>query len=488
MPTLQDILYKAPMEAIQGDLSLEIEDFAFDSRQVKPGMLYIARRGVKTDGHQFIPQVIEAGAIAVVCEKMPIDPVANVTWVQVKSSDDALAVIAANFYGNPADEMEIVGVTGTNGKTTISTLLFELFSEMGYKCGLFSTVLVRIGEEEEPATHTTPDAKSLHQIFRRMVDTGCTHCFMEVSSHALAQGRVKGINFAGGIFTNLSHDHLDYHGTFKEYIQAKKLLFDGLSGKAFALTNADDKNGNVMLQNTAARKLSYSLKRMADYKGRVVENTFEGLHLEVNGMEAWFHMVGSFNAYNLLAVYGTALEMGLDSEESLLAMSQIQGVIGRFETVRSQDQRFSAIVDYAHTPDALKNVLQTIRDVQDGAGRLITVVGCGGDRDKTKRSEMAKIASQLSDKVVLTSDNPRSEEPATILDDMFAGVPVTARRKVMRNSDRREAIMMACQLAENNDIILVAGKGHETYQEIKGIKHPFDDREILMETFKTMEH
>lgn len=488
MPTLQDILYKAPIEEIRGDLSLEIIDFVFDSRKAGAGMLYIARKGVTVDGHGFIPQAVAGGSIAVVCEEIPEDASNSVTWVQVKNSDSALAVIAANFYGNPAEEMELVGVTGTNGKTTVASLLFDLYTEMGYKCGLFSTVLVRIGEESQPATHTTPDAKTLHQTFRRMADAGCIYCFMEVSSHALVQGRVEGLKFSGAIFTNLTHDHLDYHGTFKEYLQAKKQLFDGLPSNAFALTNLDDKNGQVMLQNTKARRLGYSLQRMADYKGRIVENTFEGIQMEINGYDAWFQMVGSFNAYNLLAAFGTAVEMELEEEECLLALSQISGVDGRFQTLRSPDLKFNAIVDYAHTPDALKNVLETIRDVQGGAGKVITVVGCGGDRDKAKRPEMAKIATQLSDKVIFTSDNPRSEDPGLILDEMFVGVPVTARRKVMRNVDRREAIVMACQLAEMNDIILVAGKGHEGYQEINGVKHPFDDREILKETFKRLEH
>ncbi len=488
IPTLQDILYKAPIEEIRGDLSLEIADFVFDSRQVGPGMLYIARRGVSVDGHSFIPKAIAAGAVAVICEEIPSDAEKDVTWVQVKNSNTALAAIAANFYGNPAGEMQLVGVTGTNGKTTISTLLFNLFSEMGYKCGLISTVVVRIGEQEQAATHTTPDAKSLNQTFRKMADAGCDFCFMEVSSHALVQGRVEGLKFAGAIFTNLTHDHLDYHGTFKAYIQAKKILFDGLPASAFALTNLDDKNGQVMLQNTRARKVGYSLLRATDYKGRIVESTFEGIQMEINGHDAWFRMTGHFNAYNLLAVYGTAMELELDEEECLLALSQIRGVGGRFQTVRSHDLKFTAIVDYAHTPDALRNVLQTIRDVLGGAGKVITVVGCGGERDRAKRPEMAKIATQLSEKVILTSDNPRSEDPVAILDEMYKGVPVTARRKVMQNVDRREAIMVACQLAEINDIILVAGKGHETYQEINGVRYPFDDCEILKETFKTLEH
>lgn len=487
MSTLQDILYKASIQEVHGDLTQEVTDFHFDSRQVNPGSLFVAQRGTQVDGHQFIAKAVEMGASAVVCEEIPEDAAQDVIWVRVKDSSEALGHIAANFYGNPSDELVVVGVTGTNGKTTIATLLWETFMELGRPSGLLSTVVVKIGEETIPATHTTPDAKQVQGLFRKMLDAGCSHCFMEVSSHALQQGRVSGVNFSAGIFTNLTHDHLDYHGSFKAYIAAKKRLFDGLPGKAFALTNVDDKNGLVMLQNTSARKLKYGIRRMADYKGRVVENTFEGLLLELGGMETWFRMIGSFNAYNLLAVYGAAVELGEDPEETLLVLSRIEGVNGRFQTLRSQGKRFTAIVDYAHTPDALKNVLETIRDIQSGGGQLITVLGCGGDRDRDKRPVMAEIAANLSDRVILTSDNPRTEDPREILSDMFAGVPVTGKRKVMQNVDRKEAIVMACQLAQPADIILVAGKGHETYQEIQGVKHPFDDREILKETFKTLE-
>jgi len=488
MPTLQDILYKAPIEEVRGNLSVEIEDFFFDSRAVTAGTLFIAQRGTQVDGHAFIGKAVEQGAVAVVCEEMPEELAENVTWVKVRNSGLALGHIAANFYGNPSEELSVVGITGTNGKTTTATLLFELFSELGRKSGLISTVLVQIGEDVLPATHTTPDAKAIQSLFRRMADAGCTHVFMEVSSHALHQYRVAGVDFTGAVFTNITHDHLDYHGTFRDYIAAKKMLFDGLPGSAFALTNTDDKNGAVMLQNTSARRLTYAINRMADFKGRLLENTFEGLQLEMDDQQAWFRLIGSFNAYNLLAVYGTAVELGEDKDEILLVLSRIEGVNGRFQTVKSPDQRRTAIVDYAHTPDALKNVLQTIRDIQSGGGRIITVVGCGGDRDKAKRPVMAEIAANLSDQVILTSDNPRTEDPNAILDDMEAGVPITAKRKVLRNADRRAAIQTACQLADEHDIVLVAGKGHETYQEIMGVRHPFDDRDILQETFKTLEH
>lgn len=487
MSSLQDILYKAAIQEVRGDLTQEVVDFHFDSRQIGPGCLFVAQRGTQVDGHGFIPMAIEKGALAVVCEDIPENASEAITWVRVKDSSAALGYIASNFYGNPSEKLTVVGVTGTNGKTTIATLLWEVFTELGHPSGLLSTVVVKVGEETIPATHTTPDAKQLQRLFRQMLDSGCTHCFMEVSSHALHQGRVAGVHFAGGIFSNITHDHLDYHGSFKAYIAAKKLLFDGLGSKAFAISNADDKNGKVMLQNTAARKLMYSLKRMAEYKAKIVENTFEGLLLEIEGQETWFRMIGSFNAYNLLAVYATAVELGESPEETLLVLSRIEGVNGRFQTLRSLDKRLTAIVDYAHTPDALKNVLQTIRDIQGGGGQVITVVGCGGDRDRTKRPLMAQIATQFSDKVILTSDNPRSEDPKAILDEMFKGVPISGKRKVMQNIDRREAIVIACQIAQPADIILVAGKGHENYQEILGVKYPFDDREILQETFKTLE-
>lgn len=487
MITLQDILYKSPIREVRGNLGTEVKDFFFDSRQVVAGSLFVAVRGTQSDGHAYIENAVALGAVAVVCEEFPAVMAEGVTWVRVQDGANALAFIAANFYGNPADALKLVGVTGTNGKTTTATLLYQLFNELGERSGLLSTVAVRIGDETLPATHTTPDAKQLHQNFRRMVDAGCLYCFMEVSSHALHQQRVAGLKFAGAIFTNITHDHLDYHGTFKEYIAAKKLLFDGLQEGAFALVNLDDRNGEVMLQNTRARRLGFALERMADYKGRIIENTFEGLLLEINHQQAWFRLIGSFNAYNLLAVYATAVELGMSSEDVLLELSKVEGVSGRFQTVRDVARGVTAIVDYAHTPDALKNVLETIRDIRTGGGRIITVVGCGGNRDRAKRPVMAEIAARLSDQVVLTSDNPRNEEPGAILEEMLAGVPANGRRKVLSITDRREAIAVACRLAQAEDIILVAGKGHEDYQEIKGIKHPFDDRLVLMETFKTLE-
>lgn len=487
MRTLQDIVYKCPLVEVRGDLQQEVADFHFDSRAVTPGSLFVATRGVHVDGHAYIGAALAKGAVAVVCEEIPVEAAAEVVWIKVADAAKSLAHIAANYYGNPADQLKVVGVTGTNGKTTTATLLYKLFSAMGERSGLLSTVVVMIGENEIPATHTTPDAKQLHGMFRKMVDAGCLYCFMEVSSHALVQQRVAGVRFAGAVFTNITHDHLDYHGTFRNYLEAKKLLFDGLSADAFALVNSDDKNGPVMLQNCKGRRLTYSLERMADYKGRIVENTFEGLLLDINGREAWFRLIGSFNAYNLLAVFGVAKEMGLDEEGFLRELSDIDGVNGRFQTVTSPTRSRTAIVDYAHTPDALKNVLETIRDIRQGSGKIITVVGCGGNRDAAKRPVMAEIATRLSDQVVLTSDNPRDEEPSDILAQMLAGVPVTGRRKVLTVENRKEAIGVACRLAQPQDIILVAGKGHETYQEIKGVKHPFDDRQVLSETFNTLE-
>lgn len=487
MRTLQDIVYRCPLVEVRGDLQQEVADFHFDSRAVTPGSLFVATRGVNVDGHAYIGAALAKGAVAVVCEELPADAAAEVVWIKVADAAKSLAHVAANFYGNPADQLKVVGVTGTNGKTTTATLLYKLFTAMGERSGLLSTVVVMVGENEIPATHTTPDAKQLHAMFRKMVDAGCLYCFMEVSSHALVQQRVAGVRFAGAVFTNITHDHLDYHGTFRNYLEAKKLLFDGLSADAFALVNTDDKNGPVMLQNCKGRRLTCSLERMADYKGRIVENTFEGLLLDINGREAWYRLIGSFNAYNLLAVFGVAKEMGLDEEGFLRELSDIDGVNGRFQTVTSPTRSRTAIVDYAHTPDALKNVLETIRDIRQGSGKIITVVGCGGNRDAAKRPVMAEIATRLSDQVVLTSDNPRDEEPSDILAQMLAGVPVTGRRKVLTVENRKEAIGVACRLAQPQDIILVAGKGHETYQEIKGVKHPFDDRQVLSETFITLE-
>ncbi|MCB9234352.1 MAG: UDP-N-acetylmuramoyl-L-alanyl-D-glutamate--2,6-diaminopimelate ligase [Bacteroidia bacterium] len=486
MKGLQDILYKVPITAVHGDLSVEITDFFFDSREVMAGSLFVAVRGTAVDGHKYIDQSIGKGAIAVICEEFPEKLRDDVTYVQVKDSAISLGYVAGNYFGNPAREMKVVGVTGTNGKTTTATLLYDLFTNLGYPSGLISTVEIRIGKIIVPATHTTPDAKSLHKTFHRMVKEGCEFCFMEVSSHALVQGRVAGVSFEGGVFTNLTHDHLDFHGDFKEYIRAKKLLFDGLSSSAFALVNLDDKQGKVMLQNTIARKVTYGMKHMADFRVRILGNTFSGLHLEIGGLEVWFRMVGSFNAYNLLAVYSVAVLLGLGVDEILLELSKIQGVNGRFQALKAPGGKFTAIVDYAHTPDALQNVLQTIQDIREGEARIITVVGCGGNRDKAKRPVMGKIAAEMSDQVIFTSDNPRDENPAEIIQEIVAGVPVTRRRRVLTVENRKEAIAVACSLAHENDVILVAGKGHETYQEIKGIKHPFDDRQVLTETFKTL--
>lgn len=484
MANLQDILYRVPILEINGNTSVEISDFQFDSRAIVPGSLFVAVRGTQTDGHKFIDKVVPSGAVAVVCEEFPDEMPESVTWVKVKSSAVALAYISANFYGNPAEELKVVGVTGTNGKTTTATLLHKLFNAMGQKSGLLSTVAIKVGEETLPASHTTPDPKQLHANFRRMVDAGCRYCFMEVSSHALVQDRVRGVQFAGAIFTNITHDHLDYHGTFQAYIQAKQLLFDHLSPQAWALTNQDDRNGGIMVQNTKATRYSYGIKRMADFKAKVLENTFEGLLLDIAGQEVWFRLIGSFNAYNLLAVYAAASLLGYDDADILLELSRIEGVSGRFQTLRAHG--ITAIVDYAHTPDALKNVLDTIRDIRNDDGKVITVVGCGGNRDKAKRPVMAKIAAELSDQVVLTSDNPRNEEPGAILDEMETGLGPVLKRKALRIENRREAIAVACRLAQPKDIILVAGKGHETYQEIQGVKHPFDDREELMQGFAQM--
>jgi UDP-N-acetylmuramoyl-L-alanyl-D-glutamate--2,6-diaminopimelate ligase len=461
-------------------------DFFFDSRQVVAESLFVAVRGSQVDGHSFISIAVELGAVAVVCEEFPAEASGKVVWIKVADAAVALGLISGNYHGNPADQLRIVGVTGTNGKTTTATLLYQLFNELGERSGLLSTVAVKIGEQTLPATHTTPDAKQLHANFRKMVDAGCRFCFMEVSSHALDQHRVEGIRFEGAIFTNITHDHLDYHQTFQAYIKAKKMLFDGLGSSAFALVNADDKNADVMLQNCKARKRKFALERMAEYKARVLENAFEGLQLEIGGQHVWFRLVGGFNASNLLAVYAAAVELGMDSEDVLLELSKIEGVSGRFQAVRDLDRSVTGIVDYAHTPDALKNVLETIRDIRGGGARIITVVGCGGNRDKSKRPVMAEIATRLSDQVVLTSDNPRNEDPAEILQEMMAGVPLAGKKKVMTVQDRREAIAVACRLAQPKDIILVAGKGHENYQEIKGVKHPFDDRLVLLETFKML--
>ncbi|HNQ13205.1 MAG TPA: UDP-N-acetylmuramoyl-L-alanyl-D-glutamate--2,6-diaminopimelate ligase, partial [Bacteroidia bacterium] len=447
------------------------------------GSLFVAIKGSKSDGHQFINEAIGRGAFAIVCSELPDKTESKVTYVVVKNTQSALGVISSNFYDNPSSQLKLIGITGTNGKTTIATLLFKLFSSMNFKCGLLSTVQIQVGEEIIPATHTTPDAISINSLLRRMVDSGCVYCFMEVSSHAAAQNRIAGLEFGGGIFSNITHDHLDYHGTFQEYIRAKKMFFDALPASAFALVNVDDRNGTVMIQNTRAKTYQYSLKALADYKCKVLENTFGGLMLWLDGFEMHSLLIGSFNAYNLTAVYAAATLMGADKVEVLRYLSNLTPVSGRFDYVVSTNGVI-AIVDYAHTPDALENVLKTIKDIRTGNETVISVFGCGGDRDSAKRPLMAKIACKYSDKVILTSDNPRSEDPEDILRQMKSGVPAENFKKVHKITDRKEAIHAAIGMSKPGDIILVAGKGHETYQEIRGIKYPFDDKEIVQETFK----
>lgn len=478
MALLRDILYKVSLVSSSGDMEKEVKAIAFDSRQVEKGHLFVAVRGTQADGHEYINKAINAGAIVVVCEALPEQLHDNVSYIAVKDSAAALGIIASNFYNNPSKKLKLVGVTGTNGKTTVAMLLYGLFRRMGKKSGLLSTVNNYIDGEEIPATHTTPDAIQLNALLSKMVEAGCTHCFMEVSSHALSQHRVQGVHFTGAIFTNISHDHLDYHKTFDAYIAAKKLLFDGLSSEAFALTNVDDKRGRIMLQNTKAEKNTYALKSVANFKSRLVSNTIQGLEMEIDGKIAWFRLIGDFNAYNITAVYAAAVLLGEESDEVLTQLSLLQGAPGRFEQVAT-DAKITAIVDYAHTPDALKNVLETINNFRTGNEKVITVVGCGGNRDKAKRPLMSAIACSLSDKVVFTSDNPRNEDPLEIIKDMQQGISPADYKKTVILSDREEAIKTACLLANEGDIILVAGKGHEKYQEIQGVKHPFDDKEVL---------
>jgi UDP-N-acetylmuramoyl-L-alanyl-D-glutamate--2,6-diaminopimelate ligase len=483
MKVLREILYKAGIEEVSGDLSLHIEAVCFDSRKVEEGTLFVATRGLSTDGHNFLDMAIAKGAVAVVVEELPATLNSAVTYVKVRDTSLALAYIAANFYDQPSSKLRLIGVTGTNGKTTTVTLLYRLFRQLGFNSGLLSTVRNLINDEEIPSTHTTPDPVQLNYLLSRMVTAGCEYCFMEVSSHAVVQHRVAGLEFAGGVFTNITRDHLDYHKTFDNYLRAKKGFFDMLGENAFALVNTDDRNGRVMVQNTKAQVKSYALKNVADFKGRMLENTFAGLLLNVDGHDVLCRLVGSFNAYNVLAVYATALLEGQETLNVLTAISLLTPPEGRFEYIRGGDN-ITGIVDYAHTPDALQNVLLTVKDIREGYERVITVVGCGGDRDAGKRPQMAAIACELSDQVILTSDNPRSEDPEVILAQMKEGVPVTSARKVLTITDRREAIRTACSLAKAGDIILVAGKGHEKYQEIKGVKYPFDDRIILEEALK----
>lgn len=481
---LKDILYKVSLASTKGDMEVEIDHLVFDSRKAKPGGAFIAMPGTQVDGHDFIEKALENGASAVVCEKLPGQLIEGITYVQVLNAAKALGLMAANFYGHPSEKLKLIGVTGTNGKTTIVTLLHQLFMELGYGSGLISTVENKINHKTIPATHTTPDAITINELLVQMLAEGCTHCFMEASSHAIVQERMAGLKFTGALFTNISHDHLDYHGSFDEYIKAKKKLFDELPREAFALINADDKRGLVMLQNTQARPFTYALKYPADYKAKILSNTLQGLELELEGQSVWFRMIGEFNAYNLLAVMGTAFILEEEEEEVLRQLSQLKGAPGRFDQIEAGG--ITAIVDYAHSPDALENVLKTIQRLRTGGETLFTIVGCGGNRDKAKRPLMAKIACQLSDKVILTSDNPRDEDPIEILRDMESGINPVDLKKTLTIEDRKSAIKTACSMATKGDIILIAGKGHETYQEIKGVKHPFDDKAIVKELLKLM--
>ncbi|MEY3498821.1 MAG: hypothetical protein RL308_490 [Bacteroidota bacterium] len=480
MINLKDILWKVAIEAVNGSTDVAIEKMEFDSRKISDNDVFIAIRGTISDGHNFIETAINNGAIAIICDTFPEIIVTGITYIQVKDTNKAMAFMAANYYENPSQKLKLVGITGTNGKTTVASLLYQLFQKAGYKVGLLSTVKILVDTKEYKATHTTPDSITINHFLKQMVDEGVDYCFMEVSSHGIHQKRTEGLHFAGGVFTNLSHDHLDYHPTFSEYRDVKKSFFDNLPKTAFALSNIDDKNGNVMLQNTVAKKRTYALKTYSDYKALILENQLSGLLLKINDNEVWVRLIGTFNAYNLLAIYGTAVELGLESLEVLRLLSELESVSGRFQYIVSKGN-ITAIVDYAHTPDALENVLKTINDIRTKNEQLITVVGCGGDRDKTKRPIMADIASTLSDKIIITSDNPRTENPEIIIAEMESGVAPQNFKKTVSISDRKQAIKAACQLAQANDIILIAGKGHETYQEINGVRHDFDDMKIVKE-------
>jgi UDP-N-acetylmuramoyl-L-alanyl-D-glutamate--2,6-diaminopimelate ligase len=485
---LSDVLYKVKLREVSGSTSVEVSDIQIDSRKIKPGAAFVAVKGGVADGHQFIEKAIENGATVIVYEDSGVPaPESRLTYVQVENSAAAAAYMANNFFGRPSEKIKLVGVTGTNGKTTIATLLYKLFTRLGYKCGLLSTVENQIGEKVVPATHTTPDTISLNHLLSRMVEEGCSHVFMETSSHAIHQHRVTGLQYAGGVFSNITHDHLDYHQTFDEYIRVKKAFFDSLPSSAFAISNADDKRGTVMLQNTNAKKYYYSLKTVAEFKGKILDNSLSGLVMTVNDVEVHFRMIGEFNAYNLLAVYGAAICLGEDKQEVLTALSMLTGAEGRFDYIVSAKDKVIAIVDYAHTPDALLNVLATIKKLRKGFEQVITVVGCGGDRDKTKRPVMAEAACEYSDKAIFTSDNPRSEDPAQIIKDMEEGLSAAARRKYISIVDRKEAIKTAISLARPEDIILIAGKGHEKYQDIKGVKNHFDDKEVVKEMFELLD-
>ncbi len=485
MKLLKDILYKVPLEAVVGNTTVTVNDIHFDSRKVSFNDVFVAIRGTISDGHGFIEKAVEKGALAVVCEEMPENVVNGITYVQVRDSQQALAYMAANYYDNPSQNLKLVGVTGTNGKTTVASLLYQLFSKAGFKVGLLSTVQIKVADETFKATHTTPDSITINSYLRKMNEAGVEYCFMEVSSHGIAQHRTTGLHFAGGIFTNLTHEHLDYHNTFAEYRDVKKAFFDQLPASAFALVNVDDKNGRVMLQNTRAKKYTYALKSVADYKAQILENDFGGLLLKVNDHEVWTKLIGNFNAYNVLAIFAASELLGLKTVESLRLISELEAVSGRFQYFISEG-KVTAIVDYAHTPDALQNVLETINSIRTKNEELITVVGCGGDRDRSKRPKMGHIASALSTKVIFTSDNPRTEDPDKIIEEIEEGVEPQNFKKIMSVTNRRQAIKAACQMANPKDIILIAGKGHETYQEINGERKDFDDLKIVTEFLKEL--
>jgi UDP-N-acetylmuramoyl-L-alanyl-D-glutamate--2,6-diaminopimelate ligase len=484
---LANILSQVQTIAIHGNANIVINKLCIDSRECGTGDCFIAIAGTQVDGHQYIAAVEQKAVAAIVCEKLPEVLQSAICYIQVENSAIAAGKIADEFYNNPSSKIKLVGVTGTNGKTTVATCLYQLFTQLGFSCGLISTVQNKIGNEILPSTHTTPNAIALQELLARMVDAGCSYAFMEVSSHAVHQHRIAGVEFIGALFTNITHDHLDYHGTFDNYIAAKKKFFDDLPSSSFSITNLDDKRGAVMLQNTKAKKISYGIKNIANYKGKILENALTGLLLSINNTEVHCKMIGEFNAYNLLLVYATADQLGFTKEEILPALSMLIGAEGRFEAISSAKNKILGIVDYAHTPDALLNVLATINKLRQGNEQVLTLVGCGGDRDAAKRPIMAQVACEHSNKVILTSDNPRTEDPNSILQQMQAGVPPHQQKKVMTIADRREAIKVICQMAQPQDIILIAGKGHEKYQDIQGVKHPFDDKEILNQTFQLLE-
>lgn len=486
MKKLRDLLYRCRILRVVGNIDINVQNISFDSREISAKTVFIAVKGTVTDGHKYINEVVQKGIAAIVCENLPdiAESFPEVCFVVVGDSAETLGFMACNYYENPSEKLNLIGITGTNGKTTTVTLLYELFKLAGYKVGLISTVRNLINEKVYPATHTTPDPLQLNKLLAVMADNGCEYCFMEVSSHAIVQQRITGLHFRGGIFSNLTHDHLDFHKTFNAYLQAKKMFFDKLPKGSFALVNIDDKNGKVMVQNSKAKVHTMAIRKQADFHCKILENQFDGLLLNINGKEVWSHLVGNFNAYNLLAIFGTALLLGIEEEEALVLLSKLHPVDGRFEYFKSPEGVIG-IVDYAHTPDALKNVIDTINDIRSGAGRLITIVGAGGDRDKTKRPVMAKIAVESSNIVILTSDNPRSEDPIVILNEMNEGIPIDKKKRCLIIPDRYQAIKTACSMAMENDVVLVAGKGHETYQEIKGVRTHFDDREVIKELFET---